>query len=93
MHYGRDVLHCVEYVPKVKLLKETPRVEFYEPWAWEALEAQLDPLRRDIALFALLHGLRKSNVNLMRLDWIDRSMEYVSVPGWAAKTASGTKCP
>ena len=68
MHYGRDVLHCVEYVPKVKLLKETARVEFYEPWAWKALEAQLDPLRRDIALFSLLHGLRKSNVNLMRLD-------------------------
>ena len=93
MHYGRDVLHCVEYVPKVRLLKETPRVEFYEPWAWEALEAQLDPLRRDIALFALLHGLRKSNVNLMRLDWIDRNIKYVSVPGWAAKNGKWNEVP
>ena len=93
MHYGRDVLHCVEYVPKVKLLKEAARVEFYEPWAWEALEAQLDPLRRDIALFALLHGLRKSNVNLMRLDWIDRNLEYVSVPSWAAKNGKWNEVP
>lgn len=93
MHYGRDVLHCVEYVPKVKLLKETARVEFYEPWAWKALEAQLDPLRRDIALFALLHGLRKSNVNLMRLDWIDRNMEYVLIPGWAGKNDKYNEVP
>ena len=93
MHYGRDVLHCIEYVPKVKLLKETERVEFYEPWAWKALEAQLDPLRRDIALFALLHGLRKSNVNLMRREWVDRNLEYVLIPGWAGKTDKWNEIP
>lgn len=80
---------------RLEIIVKSPHIEMYsieinEP-AWttpEQIKAVLDALpywAKDVAEFAVLTGLRRSNVFNMLWDWVDLDRKVVVVPAVSAK--------
>jgi len=76
----------IERVPQVKLYKEAKRrVRWLTPEQANCLLSELPVHQRDIVLFALATGLRKSNVVTLAWDQVDVSRKTAWIPGDKAK--------
>lgn len=76
----------IDRVPKVARLPEGPlRDRSLDRPSAERLIRELPPHLRVMAIFALETGLRRSNVTLMRWDWIDIAQNVLVVPAESAK--------
>jgi integrase len=76
----------IERVPKVKLYRESARrVRWLKPEEARRLLNELPEHQRDIALFALLTGLRQANVAGLTWMQIDLQRRTLWIPGECAK--------
>ena len=93
MHFARDELRAIDYVPKVKSLPEKPRTDFLEKAELYALAGALDPLRADIMWTAVYTGLRHSNVSHMKIEWLDKDTQHCTLPPEVTKNGSDHEVP
>lgn len=73
-------------VPKFRMLrKPPPRVRHTTPERAAKLLSLLPPHSRDMALFSLETGLRRSNVTGLLWEWIDLKERMIHIPATSAK--------
>jgi integrase len=94
LHRARDEWDWLETVPKVKLYKESMgRERSLTPNEASRLLAELPEHQREMALFALMTGLRQANV--MGLEWqqVNFDLRHAYVPAWKAKNGHSLSVP
>ena len=70
MNYARDELRAIDFVPKISSVYENVRTTFLEPEQFDRMRKLLDPLRDDLAVFAVLTGLRHKQSVHLRIDQV-----------------------
>lgn len=93
MHYARDEMQLVDFIPHVKRMRETQRVTYLEPYEIEKLVGALDPLRGDMVRFAVSTGLRRANVQRLRREWVSRDGRVIRFPASELKNDSPHEVP
>ena len=76
-NFGVEELDLQFVPPKIKLLEENKRSNYLEPEQINRLIQHLDPLRGDMAMFAVRTGLRNNNVRTLK--WRHFSPDYSSI--------------
>ena len=79
----------LDKVPVIKVPKGKERDQFLEPSEVEDLMSELDPWRRDLVLFGVNTGLRKTNCSHLRWDQLEKDYWEVCIDGVDIK--NGTK--
>lgn len=80
---ARDDWEWIESAPKIKPLKEEERTNWVTKEQAARLIKELPESRRAPYVFALLTGLRKTNVRLLRWEWVSDDMALLALPGKA----------
>ena len=93
MHYARDERKLITYVPKVKLLHENQRTTFLQKEQIQRLVLALDELRADMVIFAVRTGLRASNVQYLKTEWISADRCVISFPKEVMKNGRPHEVP
>ena len=70
MNYARDELRAIDFVPKISSVYENVRTTFLEPEQFDRMLNLLDELRKDLAIFAVLTGLRHKQSVHLRIDQV-----------------------
>ena len=84
MNYAKEEKY-IDYFPDWKKMQEEER-DFVPTESELKLFAEaLDPLRRDLLVFAAITGVRKSNVTLIQLDWLSDDVRYITYPAAVMK--------
>ena len=65
MNYARDELRAIDFVPKISSVYENVRTTFLESEQFDRMRKLLDPLRDDLAVFAVLTGLRHKSLFIL----------------------------
>lgn len=87
-----DEWEWVEKVPKIKLYSEPRgRERSLTPDQASRLLAELPEHQRDVVLFALLSGLRQSNVTGLEWSWVDLDRKHLCIP--AERSKNGQPIP
>ena len=61
---------AIDFVPKVSSVYENVKTTFLEPEQFDRMRKLLDPLRDDLAVFAVLTGLRHKQSVHLRIDQV-----------------------
>ena len=69
-NFARDELRAIDFVPKISTVYENERNTFLEVEEFDRMRTLLDPLREDLALFAVLTGLRHKQSVHLRIDQV-----------------------
>jgi integrase len=78
---SRDEWEWVDKVPKIKLYSEPRgRERALTPEQVKQLIAELPEHQQDVVLFALLSGLRQSNVVGLEWSWVDLDRNHLCIP-------------
>ena len=72
LNFGVEELDLQFVPPKIKLLEENKRTNYLEPDQIQRLLNNLDPLRSDMAKFAVHTGMRNNNVRTLRWRYVSR---------------------
>ncbi|GEM_PF-3590705 len=79
----------LEKVPVIKVPKGEERDGFLEPTEVESLIRELDPWRRDLVMFGVNTGLRKTNCSHLHWDQLEKDYWEISIE--SIKTKNGKK--
>jgi len=83
---ARDEWEWLDTVPKIRLYQEPRgRERALTPEQVGRLLAELPEHQRDMVLFALLSGLRQSNVLGLLWSWVDLAKDYACIPADKSK--------
>lgn len=93
MHYAMNDMRVIQYVPQQKSWRGKEHTTFLEPRQLENLFASLDPLRADIARFAVYTGLRKGNASKIKIDWVSECGDYITLPSSEMKNGVAHEVP
>ncbi len=83
----------INRVPYWRKYREKGRVEWLTPEEWRAVYQHLPPHVKPLAEFAVMTGLRKSNVTHLRWAWVDIKNRQVVVPSIASKSGRAMTIP
>lgn len=80
LNFGVEELDLQFVPPKIKLLEENKRTNYLEPDQIQRLLQNLDPLRADMAKFAVHTGMRNNNVRLLRWRYVSDDFKEIVIP-------------
>ena len=91
---ARDEWEWIEKAPKVRLFKETNnRERSLTPEQAKLLLSELPEHQREVVLFALVTGLRKSNVLQLKWEQVNLELRHAWIHGWQSKNRRPISVP
>lgn len=91
---ARDEWEWVDKVPKVRLFKESnSRERSLTPEQAKRLLAELPEHQRDMVLFSLATGLRRSNVHQLEWRQVNLESRHAWIDGWQSKNRRPISVP
>ena len=92
-NFGVEELGLEFVPPRIKLLEENKRTNYLEPDEVNRLIQHLDPLRGDMAMFAVRTGMRNNNVRTLRWRYVSPDFKSINVPASEMKNNKPLSIP